>query len=219
MTTMLSRPQIGTDEDAFVAALRRGDEDAFAALVERYGALMLRLARAHVKTRASAEEVVQETWCAVVTGVERFEGRSSLKTWLMRILINRAKSRGEREHRCLPFSALAGPDDDGPVVAASVGTPDWSSRPEERLLMEETLTRMREAIAALPPRQQEVVVLRDVQGWSSDETCAALGLSEGNQRVLLHRARTGVREALEPYLDGGRSAASSTPTASHAATT
>jgi RNA polymerase sigma-70 factor, ECF subfamily len=217
MSTLLAPPRIDTDEEALVAALRDGDEDAFVTLVERYGGLMLRVARTHVRTRASAEEVVQETWCAVVAGIERFEGRSSLKTWLMRILTNRAKSRGERERRCVPFSALAGAEEDVPVVAAerflgagdarapggwAAPPHDWSRRPDERLLMEETLGRVQAALDALPPRQQDVVVLRDVHGWSAEETCAALGLTEANQRVLLHRGRSGVRDALERYLDG-----------------
>jgi RNA polymerase sigma-70 factor (ECF subfamily) len=228
----LVRPD--TEETELVAALRCGDEEAFAALVERYGGLMLSLARVHVRTRASAEEVVQETWCAVVAGIERFEGRSSLKTWLMRILTNRAKSCGERDRRCVPFSALAGEDDDdAPAVAPerffaggggrwAAPPHDWRRIPEERLLMDETLVHLRGAIVLLPRRQQEVVLLRDVEGWSAEETCAALELSEVNQRVLLHRGRAHIRAALERYLDGepgGRSAASATPIASHPATT
>jgi RNA polymerase sigma-70 factor (ECF subfamily) len=212
--------QAPPDETVLVAALRRGEEQAFVALVERYGSLMLRVAMAHVRTRASAEDVVQETWCAVLKGIDRFEGRSSFKTWLLRILCNRAKTRGQRDQRSLPFSSLAG--DDGPSVAAERFLPpghdrwpggwaappsDWERIPEERLLGRETLAHVRDAIALLPERQQEVIVLRDVEGWPADEVCAALGVSEVNQRVLLHRARSKVRAALERYFDGEEIAA------------
>jgi len=211
------RPDELADEQ-LVAALRDGDEGAFIALVGRYGPLMLRVASTYVRTPAVAEEVVQETWLAVLEGIGRFEGRSSLKTWLFRILANRAKTRGEREARCLPFSCVAarGEDDDGPAVepdrflgadhprwpghwAAAPG--DWATVPDVRLLSQETLAHVRDAIAGLPERQQEVIVLRDVEGWSAEEVCNALGVSEVNQRVLLHRARSKVRAALERYLD------------------
>jgi RNA polymerase sigma-70 factor, ECF subfamily len=220
VATLSVRPS-PVDEADLIAALRRGDEQAFVTLVDRYGGLMLRIAMTHVRTRASAEEIVQETWCAVVRGIDRFEGRSSFKTWMLRILTNRAKSRGQRERRCLPFSSLAG-EYDGPAVAAERFLPpdhdrwpggwaappnDWERIPEERLLGRETLARVRAAIAALPERQQEVIVLRDVEGWSADEVCQALGVSEGNQRVLLHRARSKVRAALERYFDGEELAA------------
>ena len=211
------RPDELADEQ-LVAALRDGDEGAFIALVGRYGPLMLRVASTYVRTPAVAEDVVQETWLAVLEGIGRFEGRSSLKTWLFRILANRAKTRGEREARCLPFSCVAarGEDDDGPAVepdrflgadhprwpshwAAAPG--DWATVPDVRLLSQETLAHVRDAIAGLPERQQEVIVLRDVEGWSAEEVCNALGVSEVNQRVLLHRARSKVRAALERYLD------------------
>jgi len=211
------RPDELADEQ-LVAALRDGDEGAFIALVGRYGPLMLRVASTYVRTPAVAEEVVQETWLAVLEGIGRFEGRSSLKTWLFRILANRAKTRGEREARCLPFSCVAarGEDDDGPAVepdrflgadhprwpghwAAAPG--DWATVPDVRLLSQETLAHVRDAITGLPERQQEVIVLRDVEGWSAEEVCNALGVSEVNQRVLLHRARSKVRAALERYLD------------------
>jgi len=211
------RPDELADEQ-LVAALRDGDEGAFIALVGRYGPLMLRVASTYVRTPAVAEEVVQETWLAVLEGIGRFEGRSSLKTWLFRILANRAKTRGEREARCLPFSCVAarGEDDDGPAVepdrflgadhprwpshwAAAPG--DWATVPDVRLLSQETLAHVRDAIAELPERQQEVIVLRDVEGWSAEEVCNALGVSEVNQRVLLHRARSKVRSALERYFD------------------
>ena len=211
------RPDELADEQ-LVAALRDGDEGAFIALVGRYGPLMLRVASTYVRTPAVAEEVVQETWLAVLEGIGRFEGRSSLKTWLFRILANRAKTRGEREARCLPFSCVAarGEDDDGPAVdpdrflgadhpqwpghwAAAPG--DWATVPDVRLLSQETLAHVRDAIAGLPERQQEVIVLRDVEGWSAEEVCNALGVSEVNQRVLLHRARARVRARLERHLD------------------
>src|SRR5437867_2200839 len=176
------------DDEHLVAALRRGDEDAFMALVERYGPLMLRVASTYVRTPAVAEEVVQETWLAVLEGIDRFEGRSSLKTWLFRILANRAKTRGEREARCLPFSCVAAPNggDDAPAVDAdrflaadhaqwpghwAAPPSDWSTVPDVRLLSQETLEHVRDAIAALPARQQDVIVLRDVEGWSAEEVC------------------------------------------------
>ena len=206
------------DERALVAALRRGDEAAFVALVGLYGASLLRLARTFVRDRAVAEEVVQETWLAVLNGIDRFEGRSSLKTWIFQILSNRAKTRAVRERRSAPFSARAG---DGGEDAAAVDADrfrgaghrwvghwaaapaDWSFLPEERLLGKETLARVREAIATLPPRQADVLVLRDVEGWDPGEVCDALGISDGNQRILLHRARSKVRAALEQYLSEG----------------
>ena len=197
------------DEDAsLLDALRVGDERAFEALVDRYGPSLLRLAQLYVSSRSVAEEVVQETWLAVVTGIERFEGRSSLKTWLFRILTNKAKTRGQREGRTLPFSSLASDgDEDQTAVAverfARGGA--WATPPrgvpEERLLAGETRARVEEAIAALPPNQRAVITLRDVEGLSADEACNVLGLSETNQRVLLHRARAKVRTALERYLE------------------
>jgi RNA polymerase sigma-70 factor (ECF subfamily) len=197
------------DEDApLLDALRAGDERAFATLVDKYGPSLLRLARLYVPSRAVAEEVVQETWLAVLTGVERFEGRSSLKTWLFRILTNKAKTRGQRESRILPFSSLAADgDEDGTAVpverfarGGAWATPPQGV-PEERLLASETRARVEEAIAALPPNQRAVITLRDVEGLSAEEACNVLGLTETNQRVLLHRARAKVRAALERYLE------------------
>jgi RNA polymerase sigma-70 factor (ECF subfamily) len=201
-----------------VAALRRGEEAAFVALVERYGASLLRLARTFVRDRAVAEEVVQETWLAVLNGIDRFEGRSSLRTWIFQILSNRARTRAVRERRSAPFSALAGDgEDDEAAVDADRFRPagdrwvgswaaapaDWSHVPEERLLGRETLERVYEAIQMLPPRQAEVLVLRDIEGWDPEEVCAALGITDGNQRILLHRARSKVRAALERYFAEG----------------
>ena len=206
------------DERALVAALRRGDEAAFVTLVDRYGASLVRLARNFVRDRAVAEEVVQETWLAVLSGVDRFEGRSSLKTWIFQILSNRAKTRAVSEHRSAPFSSLAGgAEGDEAAVDAdrfrdeshrwgghwAAAPSAWSHLPEERLLGQETLARMHEAIKRLPPRQADVIVLRDIEGWRPEEVCAALGISDGNQRILLHRARNRVRAALESYFADG----------------
>jgi len=198
-----------TDRE-LVDRLRSGDEAAFAELVDELGPLMLRLARGHVRTRAVAEEVVQEAWLGVLTGLATFEGRSSLKTWIVRILVNRAKTRGDRESRCVAFSCLA-EDDDAPAVAPDrFFGPDhrwpggWcvppAPLPEERLAQRETLALATGVIDELPARQREVILLRDVRGWSAEGVCRALDIGEGNQRVLLHRARSRVRAALEAEL-------------------
>jgi RNA polymerase sigma-70 factor (ECF subfamily) len=209
-----SRPFLARDDHALVAALRRGDERAFVALVGLYQAPLLRLARTFVRDRAVAEEVVQETWLAVLNGIDRFEGRAALKTWIFQILANRARTRAVRERRSAPFSSLAGSaDDDDAVLDADRFRPDndrwaghwaaapgdWSTLPEERMLGRETLGYVRAAIDELPPRQAEVLVLRDVEGWEPEEVCAALQISDGNQRILLHRARAKVRLALATY--------------------
>jgi RNA polymerase sigma-70 factor (ECF subfamily) len=203
------------EEARLLRGLKRGDEATFATLVDRYHASLLRVAQVYVRDRAVAEEVVQETWLGVIRGIERFEGRSSLKTWIFRILANTAKTRGERERRTIPFSALngAGPaepavqperflETDHPEWPGHWASPpaSWEGIPEDRLLAGETLGRIREAIDELPRMQAQAVTLRDVEGWSSEEVCALLGISEGNQRVLLHRARSKVRRALEDYL-------------------
>ncbi|HEX9372721.1 MAG TPA: sigma-70 family RNA polymerase sigma factor [Roseiflexaceae bacterium] len=206
------------EELRLVAALRAGDEAAFATLIDRYHASLLRLAMLYVPSRAVAEEVAQETWLGVLQGIGRFEGRSSLKTWIFRILTNRARTRGQREGRSVPFSALAGaaaepgepavdPDRFLPPEHEDAGwwvsyPQSWHDRPEERLLSQETQSVLRQAIDALPPSQREVITLRDLEGWASDEVCGALSVSEANQRVLLHRARSKVRRALEQYFDG-----------------
>jgi RNA polymerase sigma-70 factor (ECF subfamily) len=200
-----------TDDRTVVAALRGGDERAFEALVERYHRSLVRIALMYVRDRAIAEEVAQETWLAVLEGIERFEGRSSLKTWIFRILTNRAKTRGERERRQLPISALAGDDEPEVPLERFLGPDDphrplgWAvpprAWPEERLLMSETVGRVRDAIAQLPPAQQAVIGLRDVEGLSADEVAKALDISAGNERVLLHRARSRVRRELEEYFD------------------
>jgi RNA polymerase sigma-70 factor (ECF subfamily) len=194
-----------------LARLRAGDEAAFMTLVDRYGALMLRVALMHVRSRAVADEVVQEAWLGVIRGLDRFEGRSSLKTWILRIVANLARTRGVREQRSVPLSALEDepsvdpgrfrPPDDRYPGGWAVPPHAWARLPEESLVAEETLRLVREAIDRLPARQQEVITLRDVEGWDSDEVCAALDLTEGNQRVLLHRARSKVREELESYFE------------------
>jgi len=205
-------------QDAIVEALRVGDEQVFSALVDEYGAAMLRVARMYVSSRAVAEEVVQEAWLGVIGGIGRFEGRSSLKTWIFRIVANIAKTRGEREGRSVPFSSVGGregeaeaavdPDrflDEGRWAGHWTSAPSrWSELPEEQLVGGETAGIVESAIAALPEVQRTVMTLRDVEGWSSDEVRNALDLSETNQRVILHRARSKVRRALEGYLDGER---------------
>jgi RNA polymerase sigma-70 factor, ECF subfamily len=205
------------DDAQLVAALRRRDESAFTMLVERHHPALVRLARSFVSTQAAAEEVAQETWVAVLRGIDSFEERSSLKTWLFRILVNRAKTRGVRDARSVPFSSLAvETDDDEPSVEPDrfhdAAHPRWPGHwaapplrfddlPEERLLSRETRAVIADAIEELPPNQRRVIELRDVEGVGSEECCALLELSEGNQRVLLHRARSRVREALELYLN------------------
>ena len=207
--------EAGWDDARLVAALRRGDEPAFVLLVERCHRALLRLARCYVSSDAVAEEVVQETWLGVLQGLPRFEGRSSLRTWIFRILTNRAKTRGQREARSVPLSALEADGDEGPEPAVdpehfhSIGSMNggwaippqsWEQLPEERLLSAETRACIDTAIAALPGRQRLVMTLRDVEGLSSQDVCGILEVSEANQRVLLHRARSRVRSALEQYL-------------------
>jgi len=201
------------EELNLIEALRAGDERAFERLVAEYHASMLRLALSFVRNRAVAEEVVQETWLGVLNGLDRFEGRSSLKTWIFRILTNRAKTRGEREGRTVPFSSLAEPGEEGPSVEPErFSGPDhrwaghwaayperWETVPERKLLSSEARTRIDDAIAGLPPSQRAVITLRDVAGLTSEEVCNVLELSETNQRVLLHRARSKVRAVLEDY--------------------
>ena len=200
-------------DSQLVAALRAGDEAAFVQVVREWHPSMLRVAQIFVPSRAIAEDVVQETWLRVLGALDRFEGRSSLKTWVFRILVNTAKTRAQREGRVLPFSALNNP---GRIPEAAVD-PDrfrpedderypghWSSPPrelpEERLLAGETRQLIAAAIDSLPATQAAVIRLRDVDGWSSEEVRNALDISEVNQRVLLHRARAKVRRALEDYL-------------------
>ena len=198
---------LSPQEAKLVEKLRAGDEEAFMELIRGLNPSLLRVARMFVPTSALAEDVVQETWLAVLKGIDRFEGRSSLKTWIFRILTNTAKTRGERERRSVPFSTLD-PEEGGfePAVERSrfTGTGQWAvlprAWPEDRLLAAETRSVIERAIERLPPSQRAVITLRDVEGWTADEVRNALELSETNQRVLLHRARAKVRGALEQYL-------------------
>lgn len=200
-------------EDArLVGGLRAGDEAAFAALMREYGAGMLRVAQMFVSSRTDAEEVVADAWVGVLRGIGRFEGRSSLKTWLYRIVANTAKTRGVREARTIPFSALALEGDGEATVdpdrfvgsggrfPGHWGAPPQAWAPEAELLETEELAVIERAIEELPPAQRAVITMRDVQGFTSEEVRNALDLSETNQRVLLHRARSKVRSALEEYL-------------------
>lgn len=205
-----ARP-LGPPEDmALVGRLLSRDELAFQGLIEQYHGRLLRLALAFVADRSVAEEVVQETWLAVLNGLPGFEGRSTLKTWIFRILTNRAKTRGTREARSVSFSSLT--DDaagEEPAVEPGRFTADgmwadpprpWKKEtPEDLLLRGEALAVVQRALAELPPGQRAVVTLRDIEGLSSEETCNALEISETNQRVLLHRGRAKLRRALERY--------------------
>jgi RNA polymerase sigma-70 factor (ECF subfamily) len=191
-----------------------GDEATFMRLVERYQAEMTRLAQVYTGDRDVAEEVVQEAWLAALKHLDQFQGRSSFKTWLFHILVNAAKARGQREARSVPFSALeSDAEDDGasdgePSVAPQRFAQDgswltpphsWEHVPEAHLAARETHERILAAIARLPENQRSVIRLRDVEGYSSEDARAILGISEANQRVLLHRARSRVRQALEAY--------------------
>ena len=202
-----------SDEET-LAALRAGDERAFRDLFARSYPMMMRVARAYVASDAVAEEVVQETWMAVVTGIDRFEGRSALGTWIFSILTNQAKTHSSREKRAVPFSSLDTSDVEGPVVdpdrfqknddawPGHWATPPrpWQ-KPERRLLSLEARDRLKAALAQLPDRQRMIVALRDVEGYPAEEVCDLLGLSPENQRVLLHRGRARLRAVLEEYLD------------------
>jgi len=211
-------PETASKEIALLTALRCGDEDAFNTLVDTYGAAMHRVALTFVRSTAVADEVVQEAWVGALRGLDRFEGRSALKTWLLRIVANIARTHAIREARTLPFSSLElareagsehapalptdrfqGPDEQHPSRWVSFPTP-WSTQPDSALLSSETRKVIADTIAALPDGQRIVITLRDVEGWDSAEVCSVLELSETNQRVLLHRARSKVRAALEGYL-------------------
>ncbi|UVT22074.1 MAG: sigma-70 family RNA polymerase sigma factor [Nitrospira sp.] len=209
------------EDVTLLQALRRGDETAFAQLIDHYHASLLRLAMTFVSSPAVAEEVVQETWIGVLEGIGRFEGRSSLKTWIFRILTNQAKTRGVRERRNAPFSPLghSTEEPEAPAVDPSrfhtsgYWVDHWNSlprywddeTPERLFLSKEGLAQIEKAINALPPIQQQVITLRDVEGLNAVEVCNILSIGETNQRVLLHRARSQVRRALEKYLETGDS--------------
>jgi RNA polymerase sigma-70 factor, ECF subfamily len=207
---------VAGDDQELLAALRAGDEAAFSRIVSEWSRPMLTLARGFVSTEASAEEVVQETWLGVIKGLERFEGRSSLRTWVYRILVNTAKTRGVKEHRTLPWSTLAG-EDAGPSLdpalfqsAGEAHPGGWRAAPaawpgelavEGSVLAGEVRQELRAALDTLPDRQRVVLTLRDVLGHSSEEVCEMMEISQANQRVLLHRARTAVRAGLASYLE------------------
>ena len=208
------RPRTGEGDQWLIAALRDGDERAMAGLVKRHSSAMVRVAMAYVPSRAAAEEVVQETWIAVMRGIDRFEGRASLKTWIFRILANVAMRAGARERRSMPFSSLAeteirpeaSVDPDRFLPADHALFPGhWAIMPKrwptpvEGLLAGETREVIAKAITELPVAQRTVISLRDVEGWSSEEVAEALEISAGNQRILLHRARSRVRNAIEAY--------------------
>jgi RNA polymerase sigma-70 factor (ECF subfamily) len=207
----------GLDDAGLVQALRDGDEARFTELVERLAPAMLHVASGHVPSRVVAEEVVQETWLAVLRGLDRFEGRSSVRTWVFAILLNIARSRGARERRSVPFSSAFPDGEAGPTVDATRFRPpgdEWPGHwdtpprpwelPESALLSQEVRGRLRAALDTLPPRQRAVVSLRDIEGCEAKEVCDLLEIEPGNQRVLLHRGRAKLRQVLEDYVNGGR---------------
>jgi RNA polymerase sigma-70 factor, ECF subfamily len=209
--------QVGTaaEEHALLERLRAGDERAFEALVEHNYPTMLAVARHYVSSRAVAEEVVQDAWLGVLKGLDRFEGRSSLRTWILKIVVNKAKTRGARDARTVPFASLAPRSEEPAVEPERFRGPDdpfpghwraypgnWQRLPEETLADRETLDVVLATIHRLPPPQRLVITMRDIQGCDAAEVCEALDVSEGNQRVLLHRARSKVRSALERQFDG-----------------
>jgi RNA polymerase sigma-70 factor (ECF subfamily) len=210
-------PSASAEEALLVDALRRGDESAFAELVARHHASMVRVSLLYVSSRAVAEEVVQDTWLSVLRSIDRFEGRSSLRTWIFTILGNAARKRAVREGRSTPFSSLGdaadfeNPDADRffssthPRWAGAWSTvvDTWDAIPEEQLLGREALAIVDAAIESLPPNQQTVMRLRDVEGWTAQDVCNVLGITDSNQRVLLHRARVQVRKSVESYFAGG----------------
>jgi RNA polymerase sigma-70 factor (ECF subfamily) len=205
---------------ALVERLRAGDATAFAEIVRAWSPMMLQAASAYVSTDASAQEVVQDTWLAMIRGLDNFEGRSSLRTWILAILSNIGRSRGAREARTVPWSSLGPADDAGPAVAPGrfrgsgdpwqghwtlLGKPrPWHDSPEDEIMIAETRSQLENGLAELPERQRIVVALRDVHGLSSDEVCALLGLSATNQRVLLHRGRSRLRGLLEVHYTSGQ---------------
>jgi RNA polymerase sigma-70 factor (ECF subfamily) len=197
--------RLSREDASLVEGLRAGDEAAFRALMREYGGAMLRVAQMYVSSRAVAEDVVQDAWIGVLRGIDRFEGRSSLKTWLFRIVANTAKTRGVREARSIPFASLGDDSEGGVDPDRFLGSGErfpghWAVPPEGRVLAAEAMGVIERAIDTLPPAQRAVITLRDIQGLSSEEVRNALDLTETNQRVLLHRARSKVRSALEEYM-------------------
>ena len=218
VTSNSSMPLPLVNDTHLLAMLRDGNEAAFVVLIDRYHASMFRLAKVYVSTNAVAEEVVQEAWLGVLRGIHQFQEKSSLKTWIFRILTNCAKTRALREGRSIPFSSISDYETQAsePAVDAHRFMPAddpqgrgswtiypqrWDNIPEDRLLSQETRACINHAIAALSPGQRMVITLRDIEGWTSEEVCRFLDLSEANQRVLLHRARSKVRSALEQYFN------------------
>jgi RNA polymerase sigma factor (sigma-70 family) len=216
---VVAHSQASAADAAVIAALRDGDEVAFTRLVDQHHAALRRIAQLYVSSSAVAEEVVQETWLAVVRGVWAFQGRSSLRTWILRILINRAKTRAQRESRTVPFAdtgmaetagvpssrargTACSPDVDAtndPVNGRGSPLFDPDPSPEAAVLVLEARAHLRAAIQALPANQRAVITMRDLEGYSSEEVCNVLGLTETNQRVVLHRARSGVRARVAGY--------------------
>jgi RNA polymerase sigma-70 factor (ECF subfamily) len=213
----VARATVTASDEQTVAALRAGDERAFRELFARTYPMMKRVARGYVASDAVAEEIVQDTWLAIVTGIGRFEGRSALGTWIFSILTNQAKTHSARERRALPLSCVAPTDAQEPVVNPDRFQKDdeawpghWATpprpwqKPERRLLSLEARERLKDALAELPDRQRLIVGLRDIDGHSAEEVCDLLGLSQENQRVLLHRGRSRLRTVLEEYFDEAR---------------
>jgi RNA polymerase sigma-70 factor (ECF subfamily) len=210
-----SEPEKWAGEQQVVDCLRRGEESAFVSLISRYHTLMVRVAMMYVADQATAEEIVQDTWIGVLEGIDRFEGRSSIKTWIFKILTNKARTRGAQENRGLAFLSLEtieGTDEpavdperfrpaDDPQMPDSWANPPipWAGAPEAHALNQEILRTLRDAIDTLPPRQRSILLLHDIEGWASHEICNVFNLTETNHRVLLHRARSKVRQALECY--------------------
>lgn len=213
-----SRPVAPGDDALLVAALQEGSEAAFVVLVDRHRTAMLRVARFYVRSESTAEDVVQDTWLAVLRGIDRFDGRSTLKTWMYKILTNRAKTAALREDRFIAVDDMAEREvrHTGPAISIEhfrrEGMPwtghwtrspqPWPRLPDDDALTSEAVALVRAAIAELPPVQRLVISLRDVHCWSAQEVCDVLGLTDSNQRVLLHRARCKVRSGLASYLVG-----------------
>jgi len=222
------RSEDGDDQErqpvdaSLVERLRGGDSDAFGEIVRAWSPMMLQVARGYVSTEASAQEVVQDAWLAMIRGLDKFEGRSTLRTWMFAILGNLGRSRGVRESRTVPWSSLVPAEDEGPAVDpdrfrgpddqwprnwTSVGKPrPWPRLPEDLVIAAEDRSRLEDGLAQLPERQRMVVTLRDVHGLSSDEVCSILDLSAANQRVLLHRGRSQLRALLELHYASGEPA-------------
>lgn len=217
---MPGEPEVDRGDAAVLVRLRGGDEAAFADLIALHHAALLRMARTYTTDAALAEELVQDTWIAFLESLGRFEGRSSIKTWLFRILMNVARARLRKESRTVPLSTVADRDEPAveprrfharwlPGIGGHWSEPPapWAELPEEQALASETRAAIEAAMAELPEQQRQVMVLRDIEGFAAEEVCNLLGLSDTNQRVLLHRARSKVRRALAPRMGGERGSA------------